>query len=102
MLWHQHLMHCGQHSMKNIHLYVNGVPNLSRTKFDDITKCAICFKVNPTKSPAGHSSLCEFLTRAYQGLYVDFVFLGHISKDKDGNVIESSRTTIEGLNGEKA
>ena len=29
MLWHQHLIHIDQHSMKNIHLHVDGLPNLS-------------------------------------------------------------------------
>ena len=33
-------------------------------------------------------------------VYLDFGFSGRISKDKDGNVIESSRKDIEGINGE--
>ena len=39
-------------------------------------------------------------TRPYQLLYLDFGFSGRIPKGKDGNVIESSRVDIEGLNGE--
>ena len=39
-------------------------------------------------------------TRPYQLLYLDFGFSGRISKDKDGNVIESSREDVEGINGE--
>ena len=82
LLWHQLLIHIGQHSMKNIHLHVNGVPNLSNAKFDDLTKCATCLKANLTKSTAGHTSLRESLSRAYQGLFIDFGFSGRISKDK--------------------
>ena len=102
LLWHQKLIHVGQHSMKSLHLHVDGIPNLSNANFNDLTKCATCLKANLTKSPAGHSSLRESLTRAYQGLYIDFGFPGRIAKDKDGNVIESSQTDIEGLNGEQA
>ena len=75
--------------MKNIHLHVDGVPNLSNAKFDDLTKCAIFFKANLAKNPAVHTSLRETLTQAYQGLYINFRFSGCISKDKDRNFIES-------------
>ena len=57
LLWHQHLIHISQHSMKNIHLHVDGVPNLSNAKFDDITKCTACLKANIIDSPTGHTSL---------------------------------------------
>ena len=90
LLWHQRLIHIGQNSMKDIHLHVDGVPNLSNAKFDDLTKCATCLKANLTKSHAGHTSLRDSLTQAYQGLYIYFGFPGRISKDKDGKVIESS------------
>ena len=62
LLWHQFLIHIGQYSMKNIHLHVDGFPNLSNAKFYDLTKCATCLKANLTKSPVGHTSLCESLT----------------------------------------
>ena len=62
MLWHQHLIHNGQHSMKNICLHVDGVPTLFNAKFNDITTCATCLKANLIKSLAGHTSLCESLT----------------------------------------
>ena len=42
----------------------------------------------------------ESVTVPYQGLFVDFGFSGKVSRDKDGNVIESSRADVEGLNGE--
>ena len=62
LLWHQHLIHIGQHSMKNIHLHVDGFLNLLNAKFDYITKCVTCSKANLTKLPAGHTSLRESLT----------------------------------------
>ena len=102
MLWHQRLIHIGQNSMKDIHLHMDGVPNFSNEKFDDLTKYTTCLKANLTKSPAGHTCLRESLTWAYQGFYIDFGFPGRISKDKDGNVIESSWTDIESLNGDQA
>ena len=102
MLWHQRLIHCGQHTLKDLHCHVNGIPDLLKTKFNDLTHCATCMKANLTKSAAGHSSLQDSLTHPYQGLYIDFGFSGRISKDADGNVKESSRVDIEGLNGEQA
>jgi hypothetical protein len=36
LLWHQRLIHCGPHSLKDIHNHVDGVPNLSSFKFDDL------------------------------------------------------------------
>ena len=59
-------------------------------------------KANLTKDATGHSSLRDSLTHPYQGLYIDFGFSGRISKDADGNVKESSRIDIEGINGEQA
>ena len=35
-------------------------------------------------------------------MYIGFGFSGRISKDTDGNVKESSRVDIEGINGEQA
>ena len=49
---------------------------------------------------AGKRSLSETVTCPYQGLFIDFAFSGKLSYDKEGKVIESSRTDIEGLNGE--
>ena len=95
-------VHCGEKTLKDIHKNVNGAPNLNRIEFNDLTHCDNCLKVNITKSPAARHSLCESLTTPYQGLYVDFGFPDCISKDKDGNIIESSWIDIEVLNGEQA
>jgi hypothetical protein len=100
LLWHQRLIHCGHHSLKDIHNHVDGVPNLSSFKFDDLLKCPTCLKTNLTKSPPGHKSLRDTVTRPYQGLYIDFAFSGKISRDKNGKIIESSRVDVEGINGE--
>jgi hypothetical protein len=65
LLWHQHLIHCGHHSLKDIHNHVDGVPNLSSFKFDDLLKCPTCLKTNLTKSSAGHKSLRDTVTHPY-------------------------------------
>jgi hypothetical protein len=100
LLWHQRHIHCGPYSLKDIHNHVDGVPNLSSFKFDDLLKCPTCLKINLTKSPAGHKSLRDTVTRPYQGLYIGFAFSGKISRDKNGKVIESSRVDVQGINGE--
>merc|ERR1711884_797937 len=102
LLWHQRLIHCRQHTLKDLHRHVNGIPNLSKTKFNDLTHCATCLKANLTKASSGHKSLRESLSVPYQGLYIDFGFAGRVSKDADGKVKESSRVDIEGLNDEQA
>ena len=76
--------------MKDLHKYVDGIPNLSTTKFNDLTRCATCIKANLTKAAAGHSSLRHLLKYPYQGLYIDFGFSGRILKDKDVKVKNSS------------
>ena len=83
LLWHQRLIHCGEHTMKNLHKHVDGFPNLSKTKFNNLTKCTTCLKANLTKASPGHKSLQESLSVPYQGLYIDFGFPGCITKDKD-------------------
>ena len=55
-----------------------------------------------TKSSAGQRSLRDRVTQPYQLLYADYAFSGIVRKDKEGNVIESSRKDVEGLNGEVA
>jgi hypothetical protein len=67
LLWHQRLIHCGPNSFKDIHNHVDGVPNLSSFKFDDLLKCPTCLKTNLTKSAAGKKSLRDTVTRPYQG-----------------------------------
>ena len=57
LLWHQRLIHCGQHTLKDLHKHVEGIPNSSKTKFNDLTHCATCIKANLTKAAAGHLSL---------------------------------------------
>ena len=38
----------------------------------------------------------------YQGLFVDYAFSGSLARDKEGKIIESSRSNVEGINGETA
>lgn len=86
-LCHQHFIYCGENTVKDIHKHVNAIPNLSKIKLNYLTHYATCCKDILTKSPACHHSLCYSLTTTYQGLYVDFDFPSHISKDKYGNII---------------
>ena len=88
--------------MKDAHKHIEGVPNMSKFSFNDLTRCATCIKSKLTKNAPGHRSLRDSLTTPYQGLYVDFGFAGRRSRDEHGNIKESSRTDIEGLNGEVA
>ena len=75
---------------------------MSKFSFNDLIRCATCIKSKLTKTSPGHKSLQDLLSRAYQGLYIDFGFAGRRSRDEHGNITESSRTDIEGLNGEVA
>jgi hypothetical protein len=100
LLWHQRLIHCGPHSLKDLHNYVDGVSNLSSFKFDDLLKCPTCIKTNLIKPAAGKKSLRDTVTCPYQGLYIDFAFSGKISRDKNGKIIESDQVDVEGINGE--
>ena len=47
-------------------------------------------------------SLRDSVERPYQGLFIDFAFLGKVKRDKDGVVIEASRKDVKGMNGETA
>ena len=72
---------------------------MSKFSFNDLTRCATCIKSKLTKKAPGYHSLCDSLTRLYQGLYIDFSFSGCCSWDENGNIIDSSCTNLEGLNG---
>ena len=75
LLWHEQLIHGGDHKYDTIHKHVNDIPNiLFEFKFDDLTKCSTCLCAKLTQAPAGHTSLCNKLKFQYQGLYVDLGF----------------------------
>ena len=90
ILWHQRLVHYGSHSLKGTSLYVDGLPNLSAFNFDDILKCPTCLKTNLTKK-FGKKSLRDSVGHPYQGLFIDFAFLGKVKQDKDGVVNVASK-----------
>ena len=102
MLWHQRLVHLSPSTIQEAHKFVDGVPNLSKFSFDDIDQCKTCLRANLRKRSAGKRSLSESVSCPYQGLFIDFGFSGRLSYNKDSKVIESSRTDIEGINGETA
>ena len=81
LLWHQRLIHSGTHTYKDLHTKVDGIPDLSGFKFDDLTKCTTCMKAHLSKNPSGPNSLRTRVTQPYQGLYVDFAFSGKVLKD---------------------
>ena len=81
ILWYQRLIHCGSHSLKNVSLYVDRVPNLAVFNFDNIIKCPTCLETNLTKN-FGKKSLRDSVERPYQGLFIDFSFLGKVKQDK--------------------
>ena len=96
------MIHCGEDTLKDIYKHVDGVPNLSKVKFNDLTHCKTCRKANLTKSPTCHHSLHDSLTTLYHNLYVEFGLPGCIYKDREGKIIEFSHVDIEGLNGQQA
>ena len=73
-LWHHCLIHCGEHTLKEAHKHIEGVPNMSKFSFNDLTRCATCIKSKLTKNSPGYQSLQDSLTRPYQGLYINFGF----------------------------
>lgn len=65
LLWHQHLIHCEQHTFDDLHNKVDVIPNISSTKFNDLTKYATCLKAILTKASTDHSSLQDSLKHPY-------------------------------------
>ena len=63
-------------TIKGAQKHINGVPNLSWFKFDDITKCSTYIKANLKKNSPSTKSLTELVTCPYQGLFIDFGFSG--------------------------
>ena len=78
MLWHQRLIHCGNFNFKDLHKHIDGIPDLSSFKLDDVTRCATCLKSKLTKTSPGARNLREMATRPYQLLNLDFGFSGRI------------------------
>ena len=102
LLRHCRLIHCGASTLKGLHKYVDGVPDMSKFEFNDIKKCATCLQAKIHKNSPGTHSLRDTVSHPYQGLYIDMGFPGKVSYDKDGNPVESTREDVEGLNGERA
>ena len=102
MLWNQRLIHLASQSINEAHKYADGIPNLLKFRFDDLSKFSTHMQANITKNSPGRRSITKSVCCPYQGLFIDFGFSGCISKDNHGNVIESSFKDIEGLNGKKA
>lgn len=102
LLWHIQLAHGGDHNHDSLYKHIDGIPNFSNLKFDDMNKWSTCLRVKLTKNTAGHQSLRNHLTSPYQGLYVDFGFSGKVHCDDDGELIESLQEEVKGINGESS
>ena len=57
LLWHQRLIHGGDHNYNIIHKHVDSIPTMSSFEFGDVTKCLTCIRAKLTKVPVGHTSL---------------------------------------------
>lgn len=75
-LWHHCLIHCGEHTLKEAHKHIEGVQDMSKFSFNDLTRRATCIKSKLTKNSDVHQSLSDSLTIPHQGLYIDFGFAG--------------------------
>ena len=76
MIWHQCLIHVLPVTIQNAYKYVETIPNFSNFKFDDVKNCPTCIKSNMRKSSTGKRSRSLLVTHPYQGLFIDFGFLG--------------------------
>ena len=97
MIWHQCLIHLSPATLQNAYKYVEGIPYLSNFSFDYVKNCPICIKANMRKNSAGKQSLSEMMSHPYQGLFIDFGFLGQLSFDKEGKIKPGSREDVEGI-----
>ena len=102
MIWHQRIINLSSGTILEAYKYVDGVLNLSRFDFDNITKCTTCTKDNLCKNSLIKQSLSEMVPYPYQYLFIDFGFLGRILYDKEEKLIPSRREDIEGITGEMA
>ena len=100
MIWHQRLIHLSPATLQNTHKYVEGIPNLSNFRLNDVKNCPTCIKANMRKNSAGKRSLSKTVLHPYQGLFIDFGSSGKLSFDKEGKVKPRSRENIEGIHGE--
>ena len=75
---------------------------MSKFDFNDITKCATCLQAKSHKNSPGIKNLRDTVSHPYQAIYVDYAFAGKVSCDDEGNIIESTRKDVEGINGEKS
>ena len=75
---------------------------MSKFSFYNINQCPTCVQTNLRKRSAGKRSLSESVSCPYQGIFVDYAFSGSLARDKEGKIIESSRSNVEGINGETA
>ena len=74
----------------------------SKFSFDNIDQCPTWIDANLCKNAPGNLSLSESVLCPYQGLFINMVYPGRVSYDKEDKIIKSSREDTEGLSGESA
>ena len=52
--WHHCWIHCSEHTLKETHKHIEGVPNMLKFSFNDLTRCVTCIKSKLTKKSPGH------------------------------------------------
>ena len=95
MLWHQWLIHLVPHTIQESYKHIDGFPNLSKFKFNNLSKCYTCIKANMTNNLPRKRSLTKSVRCPYQDLFIDFGFSGRISKLVNLRIIY--KVTLENL-----
>jgi len=91
LFWHQRLGHCSDEDIYTAHKFADGVP-LFKHRDPVLAICPTCIRAKLTKCPA--TGTTRKATRPFQGLSVDFSFLGMKSKN------EERVRDYEGIHGE--
>ena len=79
LLWHQRLAHCSDDKLVNAHRYATGVPQF-KYQTSILEQCPVCLAAKMRHRDRG-SSPTRSATKMYQGLSMDFAFVGQRSQD---------------------
>jgi hypothetical protein len=93
ILWHEHLGHCHDEALYNTHKHIDGVPEFKKST-PVLDQCPICLAAKLKARSVHKSSATCKATIPYQGISIDFGFVGQKSKNK------ARITDFTGLNGE--
>jgi hypothetical protein len=93
ILWHERLGHCHDDALYNAHKHIDGVPQFKKST-PVLDQCPICLAAKLKARSVDPSSTTRKASLPYQGLSIDFGFVGQKSKNK------SRAADFTGLNGE--